>query len=143
MKKNATRILSVMMVVIMICAIPMTGLAAGTANISSSSWNNTTKTKNITVKFSSSSYDAGLYDVKVTIWYKVGPGGTVRTLVSNSPIYIGEDGGVTWGSRAYSIPYGRVYGTSVSRSSCYYKYKVTYTINGKTGTARSSDWIKA
>lgn len=145
--KNSLRLISLILALIMLCSIPMVSMAGAGAHIANSEWNNKTRAKIITVQFDSQSKHAPDFEVYVTVWCKVGPGGKPHEVISNERMSIAEKGtGENWhvtGTQDFRIEYGQEYNPRVSRWCCYYKYQVTYVYNGKTYVARISDWNKA
>ncbi len=145
--KKTIRITAVLLAVVIVCAIPLSGMAAGSAHVCHSDWNNKTREKIITVEFTSASKNASDFKVYINVWCKVGEGGKARKVVDNQRIYLSKGNGIasgTWcGKRTFRINYGKEYNLRVARGYCYYKYKVTYVYKGKTYTARYTDWIKA
>lgn len=140
------KIVSMVIALVLLCAIPLSGMAAGTAHVVRSDWNNKTRTKILHVEFSSPSKNAKDFRVYISIWCKVGPGGKAKPVVTDKRIWLREGNGVdegTWcGTRTFRINYGKLYNSRVSKGYCYYKYKVTYVFKGKTYTAICTDWIQ-
>lgn len=139
------KIIALLLASILLCAIPLSGMAAGTAHVISSEWNNETREKIIDVKFSTPSKNGKDFKVYISIWCKVGPGGKTREVLKGKRIWLHEGNGIdegTWcGTRTFRINYGRMYNPRVAKGYCYYKYKVTYAYKGKTYTAIRTDWI--
>ena len=140
------KLISMLLALVLLCAIPLSGMAAGTAHVVHSDWNNKTRTKIVDIQFTTSSKNAADFKVYVSIWSKVGPGGKAKEVVSGKRIWLKEGNGIdkgTWcGTRTFRINYGRLYNLRVAKGYCYYKYKVTYEYKGKTYTARNTDWIQ-
>ena len=130
----------------MLCAIPLSGMAAGSAHVISSDWYNDTRTKSVDIKFTTPSKNAKDFKVYVSIWCKVGPGGKAREVVTDKRIWLREGNGIDkglWcGTRTFRIEYGEMYNLRVAKGYCYYKYKVIYEYKGKKYTAQRTDWIQ-
>ena len=145
--KKMIRIIAALLAAVLVCAIPFTGMAAGSAHVIHSDWNNETREKIITVEFTSASKNAQDFQVYIDVWCKVGPGGKARKVVDNQRIYLRKGTGITkdiWvGTGIYRINYGKEYNLRVAKGYCYYKYKVRYVYKGKTYIAQRTDWIKA
>ncbi len=145
--KKTLRIIALLVAAVLLCAIPLSGMAAGSAHVCHSDWNNKTREKIITVEFTSASKNAPDFKVYIDVWCKVGPGGKARKVVDHETISLSKGNGIasgTWcGQRIFRINYGKEYNLRVARGYCYYKYKVVYVYKGKTYTARYTDWIKA
>lgn len=141
------KIIATLLAFILLCAIPLSGLAAGSAHVVSSDWYNDTRTKSIDIKFTTPSKNAKDFKVYIDVWCKVGEGGKARKVVDNQRIYLRKGTGITkdiWvGTGIFRINYGEEYNLRVGRGYCYYKYKVRYVYKGKTYIARRTDWIKA
>ena len=155
--KKIIRVIAALLAALLVCAIPLSGMAAGSAHVVHSDWNNKTRTKIITVEFTSASKNAKDFKVYIDVWCKVGEGGDVwckvgeggkaRKVVDNQRIYLRKGTGITkdvWvGTGIFRINYGEEYNLRVGRGYCYYKYKVRYVYKGKTYIARRTNWIKA
>lgn len=129
------------------CLPPAAGTAESRVRIANSEWNNRTRTKVITVAFDSQEYNALDYDVRVSVWCRVGPGGAPRLAAENeritlSPKRIGSDWEAT-GTRDVRIEYHELFGTYPERRYCYYRYIVTCTHDGETRLVRESEWNRA
>ena len=140
------RIFTMLCALCLLCAIPLSGMAAGTAHVVNSEWNNETRTKIIDVEFTTPSRNAEDFTVLISIWCKVGSGGTPREVLKDEEIILKEGNGIDeglWcGRESYRIEYGEMYNLRVAKGYCYYKYKVTYEYQGKTYTAQKTDWIQ-
>jgi len=145
--KKTIRLVAALLAALLVCAIPFCGMAAGSAHVVHSDWNNKTRAKIITVEFTSQSKNAEDFKVYIDVWCKVGEGGKARKVVDNQRIYLRKGTGITrdiWcGTGIYRINYGKEYNLRVGRGYCYYKYKVRYVYKGKTYIAQRTDWIKA
>ncbi len=142
MKKTVAMFLAL----IMLCAIPLSGMAAGSAHVIRTDWNNKTRTKIVHVKFTSPSENAPKFNVRISIWCKVGTGGKAREIVTDKRIWLREGNGIDkglWcGTRTFRIDFGQMYNTKVAKGYCYYKYVVTYEFEDKTYIAQRTDWIQ-
>lgn len=145
--KKIIRIIAALMAALLVCAIPLAGMAAGKAHVIHSDWNNKTREKIITVEFTSASKNAPDFEVYIDVWCKVGPGGKARKVVDHETISLFKGNGITsgiwYGQRIFRINYGEEYNLRVARGYCYYKYKVVYVYKGKTYTAQYTNWLKA
>ena len=56
--KKIIRVIAALLAALLVCAIPLSGMAAGSAHVVHSDWNNKTRTKIITVEFTSASKNA-------------------------------------------------------------------------------------
>ena len=125
------KIIAMLLASILLCAIPLSGMAAGSAHVISSDWYNDTRTKSVD---------------NVSIWCKVGPGGKAREVVTDKRIWLREGNGIDkglWcGTRTFRIEYGEMYNLRVAKGYCYYKYKVIYEYKGKKYIAQRTDWIQ-
>ena len=118
------KIVSMVIALVLLCAIPLSGMAAGTAHVVHSDWNNKTRTKIVDIQFTTTSKNAADFKVYVSIWCKVGPGGKAKEVVSGKRIWLKEGNGIdkgTWcGTRTFRINYGRLYNLRVAKGYCYY-----------------------
>ena len=140
------KIIALLLASILLCAIPFSGMAAGSAHVISSDWYNDTRTKSVDIKFTTPSKNAKDFKVYVSIWCKVGPGGKAREVVTDKRIWLREGNGIDkglWcGTRTFRIEYGEMYNLRVAKGYCYYKYKVIYEYKGKKYIAQRTDWIQ-
>lgn len=140
------KVMILFLTIVLVCAIPFSGMAAGAAHVVNSEWNNATRTKIIDVEFTTPSKNAKDFTVLISIWCKVGPGGRTREVVKDEEILLKEGNGIDkglWcGLQTYRIEYGEMYNLRVAKGYCYYKYMVTYEYQGKTYIAQKTDWIQ-
>ena len=140
------RLITMLCALMLLCAIPLSGMAAGMAHVVHSEWNNMTRAKIIDVEFATPSKNAEDFTVLISIWCKVGPGGKTREVLKDEEIILKEGNGIDrglWCGRVtYRIEYGEMYNYRVAKGYCYYKYRVTYEYQGKTYTAQDTVWIQ-
>ena len=91
------KMFAMLLALVLLCAIPLSGMAAGTAHVINSEWNNLTRAKIIDVEFTTPSKNAENFTVLISIWCKVGPGGKAREVIKDEEIILKEGNGIDKG----------------------------------------------